>query len=295
MIKENRIIGERYRVIGSVGHGGMSDVFEARDMIFKRNVAIKILKSEFAQNIENLIRFQNEARISSCLNSSLIVKIYDYGEFEGLPYIVNEFVKDQTLRDILDFKRYLSLEECCSLMIQILDAVSYLHSKKIIHRDLKPLNIFCIRDGSIKIADFGISIIQGASINISENKKVMGTVQYLAPEVIKGHKPSFQSDIYALGITFYEMLTGKVPFNSTNPTEVAKMVTSEEVPSVLKLMPKLLKDIDLIVKKATAKKLDERYKTCEEFKKDVLSIYQNKKIIRKNKSLFSRIFGLSDE
>ena len=182
MIRVNDLIGERYKIISELGHGGMSDVFEARDIIFKRTVAVKIIKFENSNKIENLIRFQNEARFSAAFNHPNIVKIYDYGEHNNLPYIVNEYMKSQTLRDVLDYKKNLGLNETCQIMLQLCDAVIEVHSKNIIHRDIKPQNIYYLSDGTVKLSDFGISVLLNSPLNVNENKKVMGTVQYLAPE-----------------------------------------------------------------------------------------------------------------
>lgn len=293
MIKAGDLILNRYKVLNTIGHGGMSDVFEAKDLIFKREVAIKVIKEEYIDNIENLIRFQNEARITACLNHPNIVNIYDYGEINNLPFIVDEFVKDQTLRDVLDFKRALSVKESCSIMLQLLDALEYIHSKNIIHRDIKPQNIFYGVDGSIKLADFGISIIKGSRLNINENKKTVGTIQYLAPEVIKGNGSSFQSDIYALGILFYELIIGKVPLDASTVKECSIKVLTEEIEPPSKFNNLIPKEVDEIIFKATNKSLEKRYKSCKEMKDDILKIMSNKKIINKGTGFLSRLFGLS--
>ena len=271
----------------------MSDVYQAKDLIFKREVAIKVIKYEFINNIENLIRFQNEARISACLNHPNIIKIFDYGEIDNLPFIVNEFVKDQTLRDVLDFKRALSSKEACSIMLQILDAIIYIHSKNIIHRDIKPQNIFYGVDGSVKLSDFGISVIKGSLMNVNENNKVVGTAQYLAPEIFRGGKPSFQSDIFSLGILFFEIVTGRVPFDAKTPGEVGVLMLENDVPSPKKFMPSIPKEIEEIILKSTSKDLNIRYKDAKEMRKDIEKVYNNKKLINKGHSLFARIFGLS--
>ncbi len=290
MIRVNDVIGQRYKIISELGKGGMSDVYEARDVIFRREVALKIIKFENAKRIDNLIRFQNEARFSAAFNHKNIVKIYDYGEYNNLPYIVTEFVKGQTLRDVLDYKRTFSLNESCSIMLQLCDALIEVHSKNIIHRDIKPQNIYYANDGEIKLGDFGISILLGSGMNVNENKKIMGTAQYLAPELVYGEKPSFQSDIYAMGITFYELLTGRVPFDGKNPHEVAVMQVEKEIPSPLTINPDLPKEVEYIIFKAVNKNLDQRYKKVSDMKKDILSLYKNKKIMRKKGSLFSRMF-----
>ena len=291
MIRVNDVIGQRYKIISELGKGGMSDVYEARDVIFRREVALKIIKYENAKRIDNLIRFQNEARFSAAFNHPNIVKIYDYGEYNNLPYIVTEYVKGQTLRDVLDYKRCFSLNESCSIMLQLCDALIEVHSKNIVHRDIKPQNVYYASDGEIKLGDFGISVLLGSGMNVNENKKVMGTAQYLAPELVYGEKATFQSDIYAMGITFFELLTGRVPFDGKNPHDVAVMQVEKEVPSPLSINPDLPKEVEYIIFKAVNKNLDERYKSVNEMKKDILSLYKNKKIMRKRGSLFARIFG----
>lgn len=291
MIRVNDVIGQRYKIISELGKGGMSDVYEARDVIFRREVALKIIKYENAKRIDNLIRFQNEARFSAAFNHPNIVKIYDYGEYNNLPYIVTEYVKGQTLRDVLDYKRCFSLNESCSIMLQLCDALIEVHSKNIVHRDIKPQNVYYASDGEIKLGDFGISVLLGSGMNVNENKKVMGTAQYLAPELVYGEKATFQSDIYAMGVTFFELLTGRVPFDGKNPHDVAVMQVEKEVPSPLTINPDLPKEVEYIIFKAVNKNLDERYKSVNDMKKDILSLYKNKKIMRKRGSLFARIFG----
>lgn len=295
MIRVNDFVGDRYKIVSELGHGGMSDVFEARDIIFKRTVAIKIIKYEFANKIENLIRFQNEARFSAAFNHPNIVKIYDYGEHNNLPYIVNEYMKSQTLRDTLDYKKSLSLKETCQIMLQLCDAVSEVHSKNIIHRDIKPQNIYYSNDGTIKLSDFGISVLLNSPLNVNENKKVMGTVQYLAPELVYGKKCSFQSDIYAMGITFFELLTGEVPFDGSKASDIAYMQVNDEMPSILSIIPTLPKEVDKIIQKATEKDVADRYKTVNELRRDILALYKNKKFVKKKSNFLMRLFGLSKE
>lgn len=293
MIRVNDLVGDRYKIVSELGHGGMSDVFEARDIIFKRTVAIKIIKFEYSNKIENLIRFQNEARFSAAFNHPNIVKIFDYGEYNNLPYIVNEFMKSQTLRDVLDYKKNLGVNETCQIMLQLCDAISEVHSKNIIHRDIKPQNIYYLSDGTVKLSDFGISVLLNSPLNVNENKKVMGTVQYLAPELVYGKKCSFQSDIYAMGITMFELLTGQVPFDASKISDIAYMQVNDEMPSVLSIIPTLPKEIDKIIFKATAKDVKERYKTVADLRKDILSLYKNKKLTKKKSNFFAKLFGLA--
>ncbi|MCI6788948.1 MAG: protein kinase [Mollicutes bacterium] len=294
MIRINDIVSERYKIVATIGKGGMSNVYEARDFILKRNVAIKFLKPEALKKVDNIIRFQNEARFSSALNHPNIVKIYDYGEYDKTLFIVNEFVKGQTLRDSLDFKGAYTINEACSIMLQLCDSLIYIHSKKIIHRDIKSSNVYILPDGSVKIGDFGISILLDSNLNINENKKIAGTAQYLAPELVTGKAGgSYQSDIYALGILFFELITGNVPFDGDNPNDIAIKHVKEVMPSPLKIIPSLPKEAEKIFFKAVDKDLRVRYKTVKQMRDDILNLYKNKKAMKQGRSLLARIFGLS--
>ncbi len=294
MIRINDIVSERYKIVATIGKGGMSNVYEARDFILKRNVAIKFLKPEALKKVDNIIRFQNEARFSSALNHPNIVKIYDYGEYDNTLFIVNEFVKGQTLRDSLDFKGAYTINEACSIMLQLCDSLIYIHSKKIIHRDIKSSNVYILPDGSVKIGDFGISILLDSNLNINENKKIAGTAQYLAPELVTGKAGgSYQSDIYALGILFFELITGNVPFDGDNPNDIAIKHVKEVMPSPLKIIPSLPKEAEKIFFKAVDKDLRVRYKTVKQMRDDILNLYKNKKAMKQGRSLLARIFGLS--
>ena len=295
MINISDMIDDRYKVRAFLGHGGMSDVYEAHDIIMKRIVAIKIL-NEASMNIrENQIRFENEARIASSLYHPNIVKIYNYGKYKGQAFIVNEFQKGQTLKDALNFKGYFSLAESCQIMIQVLSALAFMHQKGIIHRDIKPQNIFYGTDGIAKVSDFGISIIKGSKMGIDEYKKVVGTVHYMAPEVIKGAKANEQSDIYSAGVTFLELLTGCLPFmnkgDEDNINKIAIAHIKYDIPSPLSFMVSLPKETEDIVFKATNKDLSLRYKSANEMKNDIERLYQNKSVISKSFNFFDRIFN----
>ncbi len=292
MIKINDLIDDRYKIKASIGHGGMSDVFEGYDIVMKRAVAFKILNEESVLNPQNLTRFENEARIAASLFHPNIVRIYDYGYYEGAPYIVNELQKGQTLKDALTFKRFFSLPEACQIMIQVLEGLAYIHSKGIIHRDIKPQNIFYGSDGIAKIADFGISIIKYYNLNLDEPKKVVGTAQYLAPEVLRGSKPNEQSDIYAAGVLFFELLTGYIPFDDQNVNVVARAHVNNDIPSPLEYMPMLPQKCEDIVKKATSRNLNYRYLKAEDMLNDIKELYSDKKTIKKSTPLITRLFGL---
>jgi len=290
MIKVNDFVNNRYKVTGVLGHGGMSEVFSAEDIIFKRIVAIKIIKEAFVSRPESIIRFENEARFSSALNHPNIVKIYDFNKYDDLPYIVNEYVKGKTLKDYIDAKKRFSIQEVCHIMLQLCDAMMYVHNKGIIHRDIKPQNIFYDSNGDVKLADFGISYLLNSNLNVYENKRVMGTAEYLAPEVIRGKTPSFQSDVFAMGVTFYELITGCVPFDGDNPSEIAKMQVNNVIPSPKKIIPNLSDDICEVIFKATNKDLNIRYKNAGEMRTAIHDLV-NKPSSKENKGFFNKLFG----
>lgn len=291
MINIGDLIDDRYKIKATLGKGGMSEVYEAYDIVLKKTVALKILNEASRNNPENLIRFENEARIAASLFHPNIVRIYNYQEYKDTYFIVNEYQKGQTLKDYLAFKSYLPLKEACQIMIQILDALSFMHQKGIIHRDIKPQNIFYGSDGIAKVSDFGISIIKDEVLNVDEYKKVVGTAQYLAPELIKGSRANEQSDIYSAGVTFFELLSGYLPFDDDNVNKVAMAHVKEEFPSILKYMPTLPKSVDEIIKKAVSKDLSYRYKSASDMLDDVIDLYKDKKVIRKSTRLIDRIFG----
>ena len=230
-LKIGSIIDERYRVTARIGHGGMAEVYEATDFITKKRIAIKLIREDVMKNPINLRRFQNEATIAASLNHPNIVKVYNHGTYEGVPYIVNEYVAGQTLKDVLDFRSALPLQETISIMIQLTSALQYAHEHNIVHRDVKPQNIFYLPDGTIKLGDFGISETISINTKNEKPKEIIGSVHYLAPEISRGFPASPQSDIYAAGITLFELMTGRVPFNDSDPVKVVVAHIREKVPS----------------------------------------------------------------
>ena len=290
-IKIGALVDGRYRIEARIGHGGMAEVYEATDIINKRRVAIKMIREDVMKNPINLRRFQNEATIASSLNHPNIVKVYNHGTIEGRPYIANEYIKGQTMKDMLDFRTSIPIAEAVSYMLQLTSAMFYAHQHNIIHRDIKPQNIYVMPDGTIKLGDFGIAQASGMDDSFTKTSEIVGSVHYLAPEIAQGKPASIQSDIYAAGVTFYELLTGHVPFDKDTPVNVAVAHIKERFPPVKKYVPSCPKEIERIIANATKKRLSERYKGADEFYEDLLEISKKPEILKEKKPLLARIFG----
>ena len=264
----DKLIANRYQLLESVGQGGMADVYKAMDTILNRIVAIKILRGELADDPMTLLRFQREASAASKLSHPNVVDVYDVGESDGRHYIVMEYVRGRTLKQLIAQRGALNLDEAIDIMMQLTSAISLAHEKHIIHRDIKPQNILVKDDGTVKITDFGIAIAHD-SIQLTQNHTVMGSAHYLAPETTKGEAPTSAVDIYALGIVFYELLSGKVPFNGTNPTEIAVKHLREKMPYIRDFNPTIPQSVENVILKATAKRVDQRYQSVDEMIDDL--------------------------
>ena len=290
-IKIGALVDGRYRINARIGHGGMAEVYEATDIINKRKVAIKMIREDVMVNPINLRRFQNEATIASSLSHPNIVKVFNHGTIEGRPYIANEYVKGQTMKDMLDFRASIPVAEAVGYMLQLTSALFYAHQHNIIHRDIKPQNIYVMPDGTIKLGDFGIAQADGIDDGLTKPNEIVGSVHYLAPEISQGKPASIQSDIYAAGVTFYELLTGHVPFEKDSAVNVAVAHVKEKFPPVKKYIPTCPKEIERIIAKATKKRLSERYKGADEFYEDLMELNKNPEVLKEKKPLLARIFG----
>ena len=289
-IEVGTLLESRYRIIKIIGHGGTADVFLANDIVNRTDYAIKLLKDNLIEDQDVLENFKKEVTILSCLTSSHIVKVYGYYMYENRPYIVNEYVKGSTLKDLLDLRGFLSINESIDYMIQLTQALMPAHAKGVIHRDIKPLNMFILNDGTLKLADFGIAQI--GKNNIEENPtEIVGSVHYLAPEIVKGKPACEASDIYSCGIVLYEMLTGQVPFVRDNAVDTAIAHVKEKFPSIRKIMPSCPKEIEDIINKCTKKEPNERYSNVEEFYKVLCSVKNLDLNNNKKKGFFARLFG----
>lgn len=262
-------IANRYEILSLIGQGGMADVYKARDMILNRVVAIKVLRAKLSDDAMALVRFQREASAASRLSHPNVVDIYDVGEYEGMHYIVMEFIRGRTLKELIAQRGALDVDEAIGVMKQLVSAINHAHEHKIIHRDIKPQNVLVKDDGTIKITDFGIAVANG-SVQLTYNNTVMGSAHYLAPETTQGKEPNEQVDIYSLGIVFYELLTGHVPFTGKTPTEIAIKHLRKPIPYVRDFNPNIPQSVENIVLKATAKNLEDRYVSCKEMLYDLI-------------------------
>ncbi len=279
MSKKN-VIANRYEVISHVGQGGMADVFLAVDTILNRQVAIKILRADMSGDHVALLRFEREAQAAAALAHPNIVEIYDVGEYKNHHYIVMEYVPGQTLKQVIRSRGPLLTEEAVDIMKQLCSAVGEAHSRGIIHRDIKPQNVIVKADGSIKILDFGIATAQG-SMQLTQTNSVMGSVHYLAPEVVHGDGASNQSDIYALGVVLYEMLAGEVPFNADEAVQIAIKHMREPFPSIRALNPNIPQSVENVITKAVAKDRKLRYQSVDEMYRDISNCLRPEKMHEK--------------
>ena len=261
MLKTGMIVGDRYEVVSKIGTGGMANVYKAKDHKLNRFVAMKVLKQEFREDTTFIKKFKTEAQSAAGLTHPNIVNVFDVGEDDGIHYIVMELVEGITLKDYISKKGKLSVKEATSIAIQVSMGLEAAHSHGIIHRDVKPQNIIISTDGKVKVTDFGIA--RAASSNtISSN--VMGSVHYSSPEQVRGGYSDEKSDIYSLGITMYEMITGKVPFEGETTVAIAIKHLQDEMVPPREYTPDIPYSLEQIILKCTQKSVDKRYASMSE-------------------------------
>ncbi|HLR72539.1 MAG TPA: protein kinase, partial [Pseudogracilibacillus sp.] len=217
---EGHLLSERYRIKRAIGGGGMANVYLAKDIILNRDVAIKVLRLEFANDPEFIERFDREAQAATSLSHPNIVNIYDVGEENHILYMVMEYIDGLTLKEYIMQNGPLKVEEAINIMKQLTDAIAHAHANGLIHRDIKPQNILMDRHGNVKVTDFGIAIALSAT-SLTQTNSILGSVHYLSPEQARGGMATKKSDIYSLGIVFYELLTGHLPFSGQSPISIA--------------------------------------------------------------------------
>ena len=266
MIKMGMMIGDRYEILESIGTGGMSDVYKAKCHKLNRFVAVKVLKQEFSESAEFVSKFRTEAQAAAGLMHPNIVNVYDVGEENGINYIVMELVEGITLKRYIEKKARLSVKEAVSIAIQISMGIEAAHNNNIIHRDIKPQNIIISKEGKVKVTDFGIA---KAATSNTITSNVMGSVHYTSPEQARGGFSDEKSDIYSLGITMFEMLTGRVPFNGDTTVAIAIKHIQEEMPSPRNYVPEIPISVEQIVLKCTQKSPDRRYQKMPELVEDL--------------------------
>ncbi|MBR5337460.1 MAG: Stk1 family PASTA domain-containing Ser/Thr kinase [Lachnospiraceae bacterium] len=256
MVREGMFLGDRYEIISQIGTGGMSDVYRALDHKLNRYVAVKVLKGEFSQDSNFVSKFVVEAQSAAGLSHPNIVNVYDVGNESGIHYIVMELVEGITLKSYIEKKGRLTFKEAVSIAIQVGMGIEAAHNNKIIHRDIKPQNIIISRDGKVKVTDFGIA---RAVTSNTISSSVMGSVHYTSPEQARGGYVDERSDIYSLGITLYEMVTGRVPYNAESAVTIAVMHIQEEMIPPSRFVDDLPVSVEQIILKCTQKNSDRRY------------------------------------
>jgi serine/threonine-protein kinase len=268
MVTKGQKINDRYEIIQTIGEGGMANVYLAKDVIIDRYVAIKVLRGDLAGDEKFVRRFQREALAASSLDHHNIVEMYDVGEDHGTYYIVMEYIKGKTLKQLIKKRGALTLSECIDIMLQLTDGVNVAHSSYIIHRDLKPQNIMIQDNGEIKITDFGIAMALN-NTQLTQTNSVMGSVHYLPPEQASGKGATVKSDIYSMGIMFFELLTGSLPFKGENAVEIAFKQIKDDIPSIREINPSIPQSVENIILKATAKNPKNRYNNAKEMHDDI--------------------------
>ncbi|MCC4411147.1 Stk1 family PASTA domain-containing Ser/Thr kinase [Limosilactobacillus reuteri] len=264
-------IGHRYRIIRSLGEGGMANVYLAHDMVLDRDVSVKLLRLDLRDDPSTKRRFHREAMAATQLNDPHIVGIYDVGEDHGLQYMVMQYVKGTDLKAYIKKHYPIPLPQVIDIMEQVLSAVATAHAHGIIHRDLKPQNILIDENKNVKITDFGIAVAVSQD-SLTQTNTLMGSVHYLSPEQARGSIATKQSDIYSLGIILFELLTGKVPFEGETAVSIALKHFREEIPSVREQNKEIPQALENVIIKATAKEPAERYSSVNEMAADLKTV-----------------------
>ena len=268
MIMKGQKINDRYQIIKTIGEGGMANVYLAYDVILDRNVAVKILRGDLANDEKFVRRFQREALSASSLSHPNIVEVYDVGEDNGLYYIVMEYIEGRHLKQLLKKRGKLTISEAVDIMLQLTDGMSTAHDHYLIHRDIKPQNIMILENGMVKITDFGIAMALN-STQLTQTNSVMGSVHYLPPERANGKGSTIQSDIYSMGILFYELLSGTLPYKGDNAVEIALKHLKEKIPSIKEIDSSIPQSIENIIIKSTSKNIKNRYADAREMYEDL--------------------------
>ncbi len=272
-----KVLAERYELIEKIAEGGMARVYRGRDLLLKRTVAVKVLKDQMTGDAAFIRRFEREAQSAAALSHPHIVSIYDVGEQDGTYFMVMEYIDGKNLKEYIREKGRLPAPEAFRITRQIAEALEQAHKAGVIHRDIKPQNILFSREGNVKVTDFGIAIA-GDGVTVTVGDEIIGSVQYIAPEQARGGLAGKQSDLYSLGIVFYEMVTGKVPFTGESPVAVAMKHIQEQIVPPGRLVSDLPGQLEQIILKAVQKDAAERYNSAQEILEDLISAEGNKDV-----------------
>ncbi|MEX2805357.1 Stk1 family PASTA domain-containing Ser/Thr kinase [Streptococcus sp. H31] len=271
MIQIGKLFAGRYRILKSIGRGGMADVYLANDLILdNEEVAIKVLRTNYQTDQVAVTRFQREARAMAELNHPNIVAIRDIGEEDGQQFLVMEYVEGSDLKKYIQEHAPLSNNEVVRIMEEVLSAMTLAHQQGIVHRDLKPQNILLTKNGTVKVTDFGIAVAF-AETSLTQTNSMLGSVHYLSPEQARGSKATVQSDIYAMGIMLFEMLTGHIPYDGDSAVTIALQHFQKPLPSIIGLNKNVPQALENVVIKATAKRLSDRYSSTFEMSRDLMT------------------------
>ncbi len=274
-----KIFNNRYKIIEKLGSGGTSIVYRGQDLLLNRMVTVKILREEYASNADFVRRFRHEAQAVASLSHSNIVAVYDVGFEENMHYIVMEFVEGESLKEYIRRKGAIPVPEACNIITQILAGVQHAHEHGIIHRDLKSHNILLSKDGRAKVTDFGIAVgMSDVTLTYNTSSRIMGSVHYISPEQVQGQAVTEKSDIYSVGVIFYEMLTGRLPFLGETPISIAMQHVQGELILPHQINPKVPMGISYVVMRAMHKNPDARYDSAEDMAKAVRAAYSGESV-----------------
>lgn len=268
---EGRLLNERYKVLKTIGGGGMANVYLGHDTILDREVAIKVLKLEYANDEEFITRFHREAHSATSLSNPNIVNIYDVGDEDNIYYMVMEYVNGMTLKKYIQLYGPIQVEEAIAIMRQVTSAIDHAHENDIVHRDIKPQNILIDPFGQVKVTDFGIALALSAT-SLTQTNSVLGSVHYLSPEQARGGTANKKSDIYSLGIVLFELLTGQIPFSGQSAVSIALKHLQSDTPSIRKWNREIPQSIENVVLKATTKDPFYRYDSVDDFEQDLITV-----------------------